>query len=194
MTLEADYISEVTAVFTTANARMRLYDMLDWLDASQVLYCDTDSVFFIYDETNPKHKKPENSESNPKTIMFGKGLGEWEDEHPGQWITEIVIGGAKSYAYKLNDGTIDVKQKGVTLDINNTELLDFDIYRDMVLNHNVKELTEQEDSLFKWDKKNKSICIETSKRYQFRWNDKTKDIITKYISRSVRATIGENGI
>jgi hypothetical protein len=56
MTLEADYISEVTAVFTTANARMRLYDMLDWLDPSQVLYCDTDSVFFIYDETNPKHK------------------------------------------------------------------------------------------------------------------------------------------
>ena len=47
------------------------------------------------------------------------------------------------------------------------------------------------DAHFKWDKKNKCICIETSKRYQFRWNDKTKDIITKYISRSVRATIGE---
>jgi hypothetical protein len=57
---EAEYISEVTAVFTTANARMRLYDMLDWLDPSQVLYCDTDSVFFIDDETNPNHRKPEN--------------------------------------------------------------------------------------------------------------------------------------
>ena len=33
--------------------------------------------------------------------------------------------------------------------------------------------------------------VETSKRYQFRWDDKSKDIITKYISRSVRATIGE---
>ena len=113
-TIEADYISEATAVFTTANARMRLYDMLDWLDPSQVLYCDTDSVFFIYDETNPNHKKPENNKSNPKTIKFGKGLGEWEDEHPGKWITEIIVGGAKSYAYKLNDGTIDVKQKGIT--------------------------------------------------------------------------------
>jgi len=191
MTLEADYISEATAVFTTANARMRLYDMLDWLDPSQVLYCDTDSVFFIYDETNPNHKKPKNDESNPKTIKFGKGLGEWEDEHPDHWITEIVIGGAKSYAYKLNDGTIDLKQKGITLDRNNSELLDFDTYRDMVLNHKVKELTEQKDSLFKWDEKNKSICIETSKRYQFRWDDNTKDIVTKYISRSVRATIGE---
>ena len=170
MNVEADYISEVTAVMTTANARMRLYDMLDWLDPSQVLYCDTDSVFFIHDETNPMHKQPENDKSNPKTIKFGKGLGEWEDEHPGRWITEIVIGGAKSYAYKLNNGAIDVKQKGITLDRNNCELLDFDIFRDMVLNHKV---------------------VETSKRYQFRWDDKSKDIVTKYISRSVRATIGE---
>ena len=169
MNVEADYISEITAVMTTASARMRLYDMLDWLDPSQVLYCDTDSVFFIYDETNPNHKKPEKDKSNPKTIKFGKGLGEWEDEHPGHWITEIVIGGAKSYAYKLNNGAIDVKQKGITLDRNNCELLDFDIFRDMVLNHKV---------------------VETSKRYQFRWDDKSKDIVTKYISRSVRATIG----
>jgi hypothetical protein len=42
--MSADYISEVTAAFTTANARMRLYAMLDWLDPSQVIYCDTDSV------------------------------------------------------------------------------------------------------------------------------------------------------
>ena len=40
-------------------------------------------------------------------------------------------------------------------------------------------------------RKNKSIYLETSKRYQFRWDNNTKDIITKYISRSVRATIGE---
>jgi hypothetical protein len=56
--VEAEYISEITAVFTTANARMRLYDMLDWLHPSQVLYCDTDSVMFVYDETNPEHKAP----------------------------------------------------------------------------------------------------------------------------------------
>ena len=56
MKIEADYISEVTAVFTTANARMRLYDMLDWLDPSQILYTDTDSVFLVYDKTNPLHR------------------------------------------------------------------------------------------------------------------------------------------
>ena len=43
--IEAEYISEVTAVFTTANARIRLMSMLHWLHPSQVIYCDTDSVF-----------------------------------------------------------------------------------------------------------------------------------------------------
>jgi len=45
-TIEADYISEITAVFTTASARLRLYDMLSRLDPSQLIYCDTDSVIF----------------------------------------------------------------------------------------------------------------------------------------------------
>jgi hypothetical protein len=31
MNIEAAYISEITAVFTTANARMRLHNMLSWL-------------------------------------------------------------------------------------------------------------------------------------------------------------------
>jgi hypothetical protein len=58
--IEADYISEITAVFTTANARCRLYSMLDWLDWSQIVYCDTDSVVFVYDPNNPDHKYPSN--------------------------------------------------------------------------------------------------------------------------------------
>lgn len=48
--IEAEYISEITAVFTTANARVRLYSMLDWLDPSQLIYCDTHSIFVVYDK------------------------------------------------------------------------------------------------------------------------------------------------
>ncbi len=44
---QAAYMSEITASFTTANARMRLYKMLEWLDPSQVIYVDTDSCVFI---------------------------------------------------------------------------------------------------------------------------------------------------
>jgi hypothetical protein len=170
MKMEADYISEVTAVFTTANARMRLYDMLDWLDPSQILYTDTDSVFFVYDKTNPLHRNPENPENLPKSIKFGDGLGNWSDEHKGHCITEMVLGGAKSYAYVLDDGTVEIKQKGITMDRRNANILTFDKYKKMVLNHEV---------------------IETAERHQFRWHDKTKDIITKFIKRSVQATIGE---
>ena len=103
MFIESDYISEITAVFTTANARVRLYQMLDWLHPSQVCYCDTDSVIFIYDETNPEHKSPEKHKAT--TLEFGGGLGQWEDEFDGKdYIEELVIGGARSYSYKTKYG------------------------------------------------------------------------------------------
>ena len=34
--LEPEFVSEITAAFTTANARIRLYNMLDWLDENTV--------------------------------------------------------------------------------------------------------------------------------------------------------------
>ena len=37
--IEATYISEITAAFITANARMRLYDLLSWLHPSQIDAC-----------------------------------------------------------------------------------------------------------------------------------------------------------
>ena len=175
--IESDYISELTAVFTTANARVRLYLMLDWLHPSQVCYCDTDSVIFIYDETNPEHKSPE--KHKPDNFEFGGGLGQWEDEFDGKdYIEELVIGGAKSYSYKTKygctkKGKIQVKQKGITLDRANDEVVNFDTMRDMVLN---------------------GTGIESKKRFQFKWDTKTKDIITNNVSRSIKSTIKEKRI
>ena len=76
--------------------------MLDWLHPSQVIYCDTDSVLFLYDCNNPDHKDPETPpEDLPKGLHFGDALGEWSDElAEGENIEEIVCGGAKSYAYR----------------------------------------------------------------------------------------------
>ena len=53
------------AAFTTSNARLRLYDMLDKLGQS-VAYYDTDSIVYIDD--------------GQKTIKTGCMLGEWTDE------------------------------------------------------------------------------------------------------------------
>ena len=99
---------------------MRLYSFLDWLDPSQVIYYDTDSCILLYDENNPKHKYPSNDAKDlPPNVRFGGALGQWNDELKGKWITEFVGAGAKSYAYVMNDGTMKMKQKGITLDVNN---------------------------------------------------------------------------
>ena len=72
------FVSEITAAFTTSNDRVRLYSMLDWLDDSQIIYCDTDSVIFLYDDDNLQHKHPELHKEEAKAIgvEFGDGLGQ----------------------------------------------------------------------------------------------------------------------
>ena len=175
MTIESDYISEITAVFTTANARCRLYKMMDWLDDTQMIYCDTDSVIFMYDEENPNHKNPYVHEP-PKGLEFGKGLGQWEDEFDGKdWIEEIVTGGAKSYSYRTalgatKKGKVVCKQKGITLDKANDKKINFDTMKDMVLNNKP---------------------MQSEKRFTFKWETTSKNIVTDYIARSVKSTIGE---
>ena len=104
----------------------------------------------------------------PKSIQFGSGLGQWKDELDGEHITEIVIGGAKSYSYKLSTGKVVVKQKGITLDVANAAVVNFDTMKHMVLN----------------DEKLQSVP-----RYQFQWDKKLKNIITGEISRSIHSTI-----
>jgi hypothetical protein len=173
--IEASYISEITAAFTTANARLRLYDMLTFLHPSQLIYTDTDSVIFLYDKTNPLHKYPSNAQELPKSISFAKhkesSLGQWESEFKeDEYGAEIVCGGAKTYAYRTNYGKTAIKLKGITLDVANSKIATFEALKEMVLNHKT---------------------IETAKRFQFQWDNKTKDIITRYISRSIKSTVCE---
>jgi hypothetical protein len=44
--VEPESASEITAALTTANARIRLMNMLLWLGQFQLDYCDTDGVFY----------------------------------------------------------------------------------------------------------------------------------------------------
>jgi hypothetical protein len=147
--------------------------MLDWLHPSQLIYCDTDSVIFAYDKNNKNHKYPSNDAHDlPANVKFGDALGEWESEMKGNnYIKEVCVGGAKSYSYiEYNPDTheekIVIKQKGITLDRANSNKFTFEAVKDMVLNKTV---------------------IESEKRYQFTWNTSTKDIETRYISRTVHS-------
>jgi hypothetical protein len=145
--------------------------MLDWLDPSQVIYCDTDSVVFVVNKKNPKHKHPHNDQELPDKIKFGDSLGCWSDEMKGiAYIKEIVVGGAKSYAYTTSDGKIVCKQKRITLDMANSEKINFQTMKDMILN-------------------NKSL--ESEPRFTFSWLNISKDVITKHIKKSIRSTVSE---
>ena len=104
--VENDYNTNIgIACFTTSSARLRLYGALETLNR-QVLYFDTDSVVYIYDKTNPEHKKLEN----------GDLLGEWTDECEGNEIVGVfVTTGPKAYSYITNDGEAHTKIKGFNL-------------------------------------------------------------------------------
>ena len=43
--VDVEYISEITALFITAHARLRLYKLFSWFCPSQLIYCHTDSVY-----------------------------------------------------------------------------------------------------------------------------------------------------
>jgi len=189
--IEAEYISEITAVFTTANARIRLLTMMHWVHPSQIIYCDTDSVKILYDKTNPLHKYPSNDANDlPSTVKFGNGLGEWENEcDEGEWIDEIVVAGAKSYCYKTNKGKIEIKQKGITLDLNNSNIFTFENIKNMVLNQLPKDEKGETVKHFSYDEANDKVLLTSEKRHQFTWNQKTKDIETRYLSRLVQSTL-----
>ena len=148
---------------------MRLYKLLEWLDPSQIMYVDTDSCVFLYDETNINHKHPDKDPH--EGLQFGKGSGEWESEFKeDEYIVEWVCLGAKSYAYITNKGKTVVKQKGITLDRAN-------------------------DKKFKFENMKKAVFensyIDRVPRFMFSCGTATKYSKTVYVARRVRTTANE---
>jgi hypothetical protein len=98
------------AAYTTANARLRLYDLLHKLGEA-VLYCDTDSIMYVDNGLN--------------TIQTGELLGEWTDElGEGVYIEKFVTTGPKSYYYITNTGKECIKVKGFYI-IHDTKVRSF---------------------------------------------------------------------
>jgi hypothetical protein len=63
------------------------------LHPSQVVYCDTDSIAYVYDSEEKEHKE----------IKTGIFLGDYVDEYPNHDIEEFVSTGCKSYYVKMRD-------------------------------------------------------------------------------------------
>ena len=163
-----DKVNVVIAAFTTAYARLKLYDLLDLLQ-ERVLYYDTDSVIYIHEPGKP----------DPP---LGDYLGDLTDElDPGDYITTFISGGPKNYAYITNNGKSQTKIRGITLDYAATKKINLDVMRHLVHSH-VNCHTEEKvtvDMPFKItrDKKEKNIVTKRMKKdYRVVYN---KRVITE---------------
>ena len=111
-------VNVVIAAFTTAYARLKLYDLLDLLQ-ERVLYYDTDSVIYVDEPSKPQPP-------------LGNYLGDLTDELNGDYITSFVSGEPKNYAYRTKEGKTDTKIRGITLDYAATGKLNHDVVRALV--------------------------------------------------------------
>ena len=109
------------ACFTTAWARLKLYEALDVLQ-EKVLYYDTDSVIYRWKPNGPE-------------LSLGQYLGQFTNEldDPSDYITEFISGGAKNYGYVTKHGKTACKVRGFTLNVRGKEVLNFETMKKNIL-------------------------------------------------------------
>ncbi|KYN02050.1 putative DNA polymerase [Cyphomyrmex costatus] len=120
----------VIAAFTTAQARLKLYEYLERL-GNRALYCDTDSCIYV-----------SGNSPNDYDSSTGKLLGDLTIEltcyDEGSYIESFVSAGPKFYAFvvrKPDGSTTEVcKAKGVTLNFANNKLINYRSVRELVTN------------------------------------------------------------
>jgi len=149
----------VLAAYTTAQARLQLYNYLEEL-GSRVMYADTDSIVFTVAE----------GESEPS---LGDYLGDLTDEVPLNNISHFVTAGPKNYAYKMeNPDSAGIqticKVRGITLNYKNGLSINFNTVRDMVTNGKKDEvITVIDENKISRDQKNARIITkEECKDYE----------------------------
>ena len=148
------------AIFTTAHARLKLYEALETLQ-QRVLYHDTDSVIYKW--------RPGQAE-----IPLGVFLGEFTDEVEGDPIVEFASGrGAKkNYGYLTRGGKVECKVRGFSLNYKTKQRLNYYTLRDNILKEldepqtSRREMKLVDDNFFHRDQTNKRIrLIQREKRY-----------------------------
>ncbi|KAL3099811.1 hypothetical protein niasHT_028589 [Heterodera trifolii] len=120
----------VLSLWTTSCARLKLLDYMNQVDRSEsaeLLYTDTDSVIV-------KHR------FDHVPIQTGEFMGQMSQEYVGFAISSFVCGGAKQYALKMVDertGECKYVQKirGITFDVQNSQALQFEHFKQKVLNY-----------------------------------------------------------
>ena len=148
-------VNIVIASFTTAYARLKLYDLLDLLQ-ERVLYYDTDSVVYVHEPGKP----------DPP---LGDYLGELTDELNGGYITTFMSGGPKNYGYVTNTGEAILKIRGISLTYDATLTLNIGTMRDLVDSYVIdgdrhEKVTINIPYKITRDKKEKNIVTKRTKK------------------------------
>ena len=147
------------ASFTTAYARLKLYDLLELLQA-RAKYVDTDSCIFSH----------ASGQVIPETSSLLGGLT--SELPPDVYIEEFVATGPKSYALKLSNGTYQTKIKGFSLNYFNSQQLNFHTLKQMVHDQEL-EIETLNKSKIKRDKKNFEIrSFDEVKKHTFTFNQR----------------------
>ena len=124
----------------------------------------------MYNKNKPLLEAPSDDATDlPESVQFGKGLSDWASEcQPGELITELVVGGANSYSYTTSTGKTVITQQGITMDAATSKLATFRTMCGMVRNNTI---------------------ITSEVRSTFIWDNKTKDVVTQFLVRSIRSIV-----
>jgi hypothetical protein len=104
--------------FVTMYGRRILWEQMEKL-GERVVYFDTDSVIYDYDE------------SSDYNVVEGDVLGDWEAENDGMPIIEFVALAPKTYAYRYIDIKAAKHVDDPTLDIDSLKGM-YEVYNDYV--------------------------------------------------------------
>ena len=124
----------VVAAFVTAQARLKLYDELKKFNKN-VVYFDTDSIFYIKGEYEP---------------ICGDYLGMFTNEidpQEGHEIVEFASAGPKNYTYKLDTGITHTKIKGFSLNVSASGVVDFEKIKQIVTSKEEIEIPIEQSTI-----------------------------------------------
>ena len=150
---EHDSSNIVLSLWTTSAARIALLKLLQEvysIPGCEILYMDTDSVIYVHPEDNDP-------------LPTGPHLGDLTDECAGKKVVEYVSAGCKNYAMKIEkaNGEFDymLKIRGITLDFNTCQILNYDTFKAKVLNYcrDIDPITIKYDNFLRPDIKTGSV-------------------------------------
>ena len=144
----------VLAAYTTANARLKLYELLERLQ-ERVLYFDTDSVIYLHRD---------DGSYNPP---LGSYLGELKDELPDSRVVEYTGLGPKNYALRMSDGETVCRVRGFSLDYKTSQLVNFETLSSIVLTDPDREIeTTRPNAIHRPPRTGEIYTAPLTKRYR----------------------------